>query len=314
MLRYLLLCVYLLLLSHSGFLVAASTLVLVSREDADSAAIASIIEGIKGRNDDLEVQFTDNPGRTILKEDNETSSIILGRSLLESAVIIQPQAKSMIEGSETIQANARLVGGGYYGNLLPAPSFSTYALDPSISTTIDEIRKTGFPLKRLLTVVTNQESKEQVERITRTLDQNNVQVIVSESSGARSTARAWFELIASLDPASDVLWIVDDRHLEDSGSYKHIIESAWKKKILVVSALPNYANRGVSIGFVPDLRNYGQFLFDEVNNIGVNEKSSARYATTRFLRRVYNQRTLEHIGYGLPGDIDRLELDDIIIR
>lgn len=301
MLRDLLLFACLLLLSHSGLLRASSTLVLVSPEDVDSVAIASIIEGVKGRDDALEVAFTDDPERTILDKDSDVSTVImLGRSLIESAEIKQPPA--------------RMVGGGYYGNLSLTPSFSTYALDPSVSTTVNEIRKTGFPLKRLLTVVTNQERKEQVEKITKNLDLGIIDVVVSESKGARSTAKAWFELIADLDPAFDALWIVDDQYLDSSGTYKHIIESAWKNKILVVSALPKYANRGVSIGFVPDLPYYGKFLFDEASTHGASENPGARYATTRFLRRVYNQRTLEHIGYQLPGDIDALDLDDIIIR
>lgn len=301
MLRDLLLCTCLLLLSHSGLLRASSSLVLVSPEDVDSGAIASIIEGIKERDADLEVASTDDPETTILNKGSEVTAVImLGRSLIEGVEIKQPPVN--------------MVGGGYYGNLSLTPSIRTYSLDPSVSTMVDEILKTGFPLKRLLTVVSNQERKEVVDELTKQLDPGNIQIVVSESKDARSTARAWFELIANLDPASDALWIVDDQHLESSGSYKHIIESAWKNEILVVSALPKFANRGVSIGFVPDLPYYGQFLFDEAIAQGVSKNSGTRYATTRFLRRVYNQRTLEHIGYKLPSDIDALDLDDIIIR
>ena len=77
MLRDLLLCTCLLLLSHSGLLRASSSLVLVSPEDVDSGAIASIIEGIKERDADLEVASTDDPETTILNKGSEVTAVIM---------------------------------------------------------------------------------------------------------------------------------------------------------------------------------------------------------------------------------------------
>lgn len=300
MLRYLALVSFLWLVPHSGVLLASGIRVLAPVEDADSTAIASIVEGMRRIDKNLEVEFTDNPEQAIRSQGKRPSSIILlGSSLLEKTGIEQP--------------NTTLIGGGYYGRLLPKPDFSSFSLDPSLSIVVEEVRKTGFRLKRLLTVVASDERKDLADNETAGLIDDDIQVVISRSNGVQSTARAWFDLIATLDPDTDVLWVMDSQYLEASGSYKHLIESAWKKRIFVVSTLPNYAARGVSLGFVPDLPNYGEFLLREARyNTGADRAD--RRTTTPYLRRVYNQRTLEHIGYQLPDDIDRLGLDDIVIQ
>ena len=124
-------------------------------------------------------------------------------------------------------------------------------------------------------------------------------------------------MLRDLNPAEDALLISDAAFLESSGSYRKILETAWKNDVLVVSALPRFSTRGVSLGFVPDLLAYGEQLYSLINDAPESSffsNESSRNVNVDVLVRVFNQRTLEHIGYTLPDDLDELNRDDVVIR
>ena len=140
-----------------------------------------------------------------------------------------------------------------------------------------------------------------------------LELVVLNAQGLRSIARAWFDVLQDINPISDAIWIADATLLEDSGSYKYIVETAWKRELMVVSHLPRYARRGIAIGFIPDLRLYGEKLLFLAND-PTAITSRRGWLSTDVVQRVLNQRTLEHIGMHLPTDIDQLGKDDLVLK
>lgn len=299
---YLVLTVFLL----SGFThgVHSSTIVLVAPTDIDSPAIKAIFQGIATRDKQSTLLAVESVNKTISERVPLGDSIIvLGRSLIEQIA--------------SAEMTSRIIGGAFYGAANNPAGIPTLSLEPSLETVVSEIRKTGFELARLRTVVATPATIFTDEAYTQ--DAAELDVVLSPTivAGEQNFARAWFALLQDIDSSDEAIVITDDKYLESSGAYRHIMEAAWKKNILVVSTLPHYSRRGVSIGYIPDLSLYGQRLYDRLTDSSADQLttgSHALWADATLLNRVFNLRTLVHISFRLPSDLDRLNGIDLVIE
>ncbi|MGJ8530084.1 hypothetical protein [Maritalea sp.] len=292
------------LLIHYTNNAVADTFIITTPEYADSAAIAAIEAGIMEEDPGAKLILSSEiPAHLAEADAGSNSVIILGEEMIGK----------ISEMSRSLQA----VAGGFYGAIDARPQVPTLSLDPAISVIVREIQKTGFSLKRLATVTTSRAATDQIRSRFADAKFENIGLDVIEAVDERSTARAWFDLLKKLNPVSDAVLIMDDGFLESSGSFRHLIESSWARNILVVSVIPKYARRGVSIGFVPDLRSYGRQLYAmaEVAQKTVPlSGNDMQFVDLRVLKRVFNERTINHINIRMPGDLDRLKHTDLVLR
>ena len=299
---YLVLAVFLL----SGFTHEAnsSTIVLVAPADIDSPAIKAIFQGIASR----------DKQSTLLAVDDVNETISERISLGESIIVL---GQSLIEQIASVETKSRIIGGAFYGIVNNPAGIPTFSLEPSLNTVVSEIRKTGFELAHLRTVVATPVNIFTDEAYTQNAAELDVVLSPTIVAGEQNFARAWFAILQDIDPSEEAIVITDDKYLESSGAYRHILETAWKKDILVVSTLPHYSRRGVSIGYIPDLSLYGQSLYDRLIDFSADQlttRSQVQWADATLLNRVFNQRTLVHIGFRLPSDLDRLNGIDLVIE
>lgn len=280
------------------------TIVLVAPADIDSPAIKAIFQGIVSRDKQSTLLATDNVNEALSERVSmEDSIIVLGQSLIEKIT--------------SAEKTAHIIGGAFYGVASNPAGIPILSLEPSLGTVVSEIRKTGFELARLRTVVATSDTIFTNEHFAQHADELNVVLSPTVVTGEQNFARAWFALLQEIDTSAEAIVITDDKYLESSGAYRNIIETAWKKDILVVSTLPNYSRRGVSIGYIPDLSLYGQRLYDRVADSHSDQSATGSltlWADATLLNRVFNQRTLEHIGYRLPDDLDQLNGIDLVIE
>jgi len=62
---------------------------------------------------------------------------------------------------------------------------------------------------------------------------------------------------------------------------------------------------------------YGKSLYDRLTDSDADQlttRSQTLWADSKLLNRVFNQRTLMHIGFRLPSDLDRLNGIDLVIE
>lgn len=272
--------------------------VLVPKEEEQNRAFSKIIDGIKSQSPSAEVTAIDDvqDAYEIVKH-LQKPKIILGRRLLGV-----PYA---------LPEHGNVVGGGFYERINTTSQIPTISLYPSIETIVDEVVKTRENISRIVTVTSKLSIITMLHAYSGSLAEGDVVLDVIESKSERETARRWFEILSDLDPENTAILISDEQYLESSGAYKAIVQTSWKRKILVVSALPKYARRGVSLSFIPELNAYGRHLAEIAEGKPFDENN---YATPEFLKRVINRRTLEHNGSVVPGDLDELKHGDLIIQ
>lgn len=280
---------------------SAATLVLVARSDQNSPATVAIIDGIRGSDIPSDVRSVDPSmlERTMATIDDQYDAIIvLGRALIAERTMPT--------------ADIPVLHGAYHGPLTSQPGMKGISLNVDPLYALAQAEKTGRPIERIWTVASPALSTSL--EITRLLASDNAKTDLAVVGGEQETARAWFDALQAIETPSDALYIVDDTDLDSSGTYRFLIEQAWKKDVLVISSVPSLASRGVSIGFIPDLGAYGRLLLRSVRQMSVDrDYTPDPLLDGNTMQRVFNERTLSHIGRRLPSDLDDFARGDIII-
>ena len=124
---------------HSAY---ADTVILVAQTEKDTKAIQSIIDGIESAANATRVVPTESLDDYTVNENDRL--IILGSNLVSQ--------------SSTLPDDIPVIGGGFYSPIDNA-LINTLSLYPDIGSIASEIVKTGFPLKRVITVTNSQQLK-----------------------------------------------------------------------------------------------------------------------------------------------------------
>ena len=280
----------------------AAVLVLVDEGEGRSVAFASILDGIRDASADAEIRLIGPDGLppALAAADARDGVIVLGRALLERPLETDPDAPVLL--------------GGFSGTVDALPTRPRVSLNIDPAYALAQIEKTGPAITRLSTVLPPRAlTRPDIVRLAALPGVPTKRLSVA--SGERAVARAWFDTIATVEGPEEALWVVDDDELDGSGTYRYLVERAWREDRLVVSIVPRYASRGVAIGFIPDLPAYGRLLVRSVRRLAEDPGHVPEpLLGAGTVRRVFNRRTLEHIGRRLPDDLDREGRDDVVIE
>ena len=268
-----------------------------------STVLDAIVAGVRETTDDIKVRPVglNDAARALdgVGEDHD-AVIVLGRELLDRDDIVAGDVPVLLGGFT-----------GAPGNTQDLPYISLN-VDPAY--VVEQIAKTGPPITQIRSVLPPGAIPAAEFSALVSLEKVATKAIAF-ANGERATARAWFDVLEGADGAGDVLWILNDRHLDQSGTYRYLTETAWRRDLLVISTIPSYARRGVAVGFIPDLAAYGALLARSVERM-IDDPG---YLPDPLLgpetvQRVFNRRTLEHVGRRLPADLDRTGRVDIVIE
>ena len=280
----------------------ASTLVLIGEMDAESDVFKSIIKGLSDASDEALVRIVEPTALASMLElaaGQTTGVVVLGRTLIDQMPSVRTEFPVLL--------------GGFTGALEDPTRYPGISLNIDPAFVIRQINNTGADIIEVLTSVSASTASGDEIRALDALESIQSDIAVAEDE--RSSARTWFEIARIARADKDAVLIADDQFLDVSGAYRYLLEAAWRKKVLVVSSIPSFARRGVAVGFIPVLPAYGALLAETLERL----RADPAYLPDglldgRVVRRVFNVRTLEHIGRQLPTDLDQLEHGDIVIE
>ena len=282
---------------------ARATILVLVPAGEPSAVLESIAAGVRETTDDIEVRPVESDGTISAREGvgaDHDAVIVLGRTLLD--------------GSDIATGDVPVLLGGFTGAPENRRGLPYISLNVDPAYVVEQIEKTGPPIVRIQSVLPP-DAIAAPEVSTLVSLKEIATKAIAFANGERATARAWFDVLESADGAGDVLWILDDRYLDASGTYRYLTERAWRRDLLVISTIPSYARRGVAVGFVPDLAAYGALLVRSAQRmIDDPEYVPDPLLGAGTVQRVFNRRTLEHVGRRLPSDLDRTGRIDIVIE
>ena len=280
----------------------ATTLVLVPSGDLPPA-LESIVDGVRDAADDIDIRAV---------EAAELSVVLDSASPGHEAVIVL--GRELLEGNDIVVDEVPILLGGFTGVVAGIPGLPYVSLNIDPEYALEQIEKTGSPINQIRSVLPPDAIVEPEVTALLSLEEIGIKNLAF-ATGERATARAWFEILGSADGPDEMLWVVNDRHLDSSGTYRYLMENAWRQDLLVVSTIPSYARRGVAVGFIPDLGAYGELLVQTIELL-VDDPGHMPNPLlgAEVVQRVFNRRALEHVGRRLPTDLDRAGRVDIIIE
>lgn len=282
--------------------VSAKTLVVLTETDSEAAVFRSILSGITDASSEIDIRIVEPSGLAQLISSSPKqyqSVIVLGRELAETPFDEPSEVPVLL--------------GGYSGALNVAESARRMSLNIDPTYLVQQIKKTKGTVVKLRTTLSPQIST--TPEAAKLTESEKIEVEISIAQSERDAAKRWFNVVTKAIPKNDVILIMDDQYLDSSGTYRFLIETAWKRRVLVASSIPNYARRGVSIGFIPVLPAYGGSLVEAAKRMAQDDTFIPnRLLGGDVLQRVFNKRTLENAGGRLPADLDRGAFTDIVIK
>jgi len=228
----------------------------------------------------------------------------------EVIVLTEP----LIETYRALNRDNPWIGGGYADTLSRGVDF--HALSPSVSPYVvfAELLKLNPRLKTVYTSVLENHFTHYLDEVTRAANQFGLQIIVHTVTDERTTARAWFAIANSLDPGREAIWVMDSSYMDNTGSFRYVNEFAWQNKLLVVSTVPAYAQRGVALGWQIDWDVYGQLLITTLRERRAQHLDRTElYLPSTAMKRVLNRRTLSNLNLTLPRDVNTANRRDVVI-
>lgn len=275
--------------------------VIISSTDRESSVVETVREHILSSN----VPVTDF---VILSEDGEGYVDAVNNGRHDVVIVLGQTLYTLHKGASDLQKPV-LFGAYHHKNGIGPGVGISLDMDPVM--VIKEAGKTG-----LITQALGLNIDEFIERVLGKSGQLDITVRSWSGQSEVDVARGWFNTMAAAEGDADMVWIADSTRIVATGSLRYIVERAWEKGIFVVSSVPAYANRGVSMGFVPDFEKYTALLISNALLLA-QDPAHVPYPLidSDAVIRIFNQRSLRQVGRSLPDDLDRSPYErDIVVR
>lgn len=119
-----------------------------------------------------------------------------------------------------------------------------------------------------------------------------------EATDQAEALRAYTQLLASVDPARDALWLPQDPTSVDDGAVLPLVlKEGWNRNIVVFSSHLAHVKRGALFSLYPDNHELGRTLAVAAQRLASNPKSgTAGVLPLRQARAAINIRTAAHLG------------------
>jgi putative ABC transport system substrate-binding protein len=268
------------------------------------SAFATIVQGIeeraRGRTTSLAIAQDASPASVAddLKHRNIRTVIALGRTGLKAASGLDRQVTVIAGGVLSVpEADAQ---GMMVQSLAPDPSLLFARL------------RAFVPTARRVVVVYDPRQNEWLIRLAReSAKAQGLDLLPLEAEDLKAALRRYQDVMASLNPRRDVLWLPQDSTtVDESAVLPWVLREAWNQGLVVFSSNVAHVRRGALFSLYPDNAELGRYL-------GTAALASLTPGGTppgrgmQALRQVFtavNSRTAEHLGVDLRSTPQHINL------
>lgn len=267
------------------------------------SVFASIIEGIEDRARSKVATFpiamgASPPGLSDeLRHRNVRAVIALGRSGLKVA--------------STLDRHINVVAGG----VLSVPESDTQGMmvqslapDPAL---LFARLKSFMPGAKRVVVVYDPRQNDWLIRLARDgAKAQGLELLALEADDLKVAVRRYQDVLSTLNPKRDVLWLPQDSTtVDESAVLPLILRESWNQGFVVFSSNVMHVRRGVLFALYPDNAEIGRYLAGAA--LASMSASSPQPRGIQALKQVLtavNTRTAEHLGIDLRASQQRIHL------
>lgn len=125
--------------------------------------------------------------------------------------------------------------------------------------------------------------------------QRNLQLIAYRAVDVREAIRHYQRVLDEARDGTDAIWLPLDSIVPDETVLPMVLESAWKRHLVVFSNNPSHVKKGALFALYPDHRVMGRLLAELVVE-RLRPDSRPHVIPTRDQKLAVNQRTASHLG------------------
>lgn len=200
-----------------------------------------------------------------------------------------------------------LVAGGLTNSTVNVAGISMIT-DPQII--IDKLILLRGDVQNIHLVTDTANHADQFQRASDYAKVKNINFIIHRANSMQTAAGEYKKLLADVRE-NHAIWLCCDKAINHSSLLSEVLETAWKKKVVVFSSNPSHVKSGALFSIYPNNKKLGISLANLVKEVSAGNDE---FKTLRPLRDVYtivNDRTMRHLGISLDA-AGRSQIDSIL--
>jgi len=267
------------------------------------SVFSNIIDGIEERARGKVASFplamgANPPGLSdTLRQRDIRAVIALGRSGLKAAAGLDRQINVVAGGVLSVPESE--TQGMLVQSLAPDPALLFARL------------KSFLPSAKRVIVVFDPRQNDWLIRLAREAAKaQGLELLALEAEDLKSSVRRYQEVLASVNPRRDVLWLPQDSTtVDESAVLPLVLRESWDLSLAVFSSNVAHVRRGVLFSLYPDNVEIGRFLAGAVlASLQAGNVPVRGIQALKQVRTAVNTRTADHLGIDLRATSQRIHL------
>lgn len=267
------------------------------------SVFSSIIDGIEERARGKVARFplamgANPPGLSdALRQRDIRAVIALGRSGLKAAAGLDRQINVVAGGVLSVPESE--TQGMLVQSLAPDPTLLFARL------------KSFMPSAKRVIVVYDPRQNDWLIRLAREAAKaQGLELLALEAEDLKSSVRRYQEVLGSVNPRRDVLWLPQDSTtVDESAALPLVLRESWDLNLAVFSSNVAHVRRGVLFSLYPDNVEIGRFLAGAVlSSLQAGNAPLRGIQALKQVRTAVNTRTADHLGIDLRASSQRIHL------
>jgi putative tryptophan/tyrosine transport system substrate-binding protein len=232
-----------------------------------------------------------------LKRREVRAVVALGRSGLKAAQLLD-SAVALVAGCVLGVPEAQV-----------QQAYAVHSLAPDPALVFAQLRRLLPGTRRVFTVMDPQQNGwllKLAQEAARTL---KLELVAHEADDLKRATRAYQELVGTLEPRRDALWLPQDATtVDDTTLLALVLQEAWQRGFALVSSNVLHVKRGALFALYPDNPALGRSLARSALEALEQPRRSARgMLPLRDVLVAANQRTAAHLGLTLDPRAQRID-------
>lgn len=176
-------------------------------------------------------------------------------------------------------------------------------LNPDPHKVLEHLKQLAPKIHRVHAVIDREQGGPLADRSRAAAADLGLTLIVREVATRRAAALAYRDILKTIDPEHDALWLPIDPTFDET-MLRLVLTQAWNRRLVVFSSAPDHAQRGALFSFYPDYRAIGERLAEMLRAQLPPDPVQTPLRLTSDIRLAVNLRTARHLGFDYPRDVE----------
>ncbi|HLA74856.1 MAG TPA: ABC transporter substrate binding protein [Gammaproteobacteria bacterium] len=182
------------------------------------------------------------------------------------------------------------------------PNIAGISLAADPAKLFEQMQSLTKDIKRVFAVYTSSQNDWLIELAKKAAATHHLELVAYPAQDIQQSAMLYQDILHKSDSASDALWLLSDKSLDEDAILSMILKVAWERKLVVFSSNPGHAKKGALFSLYPDNHALGGNLADMAEERLSNPQQAIAIVPLSSLLTAVNIRTADHLGLSISNE------------